>query len=157
MPKGVHGNHVRASRQHRWMPGGKLAAFLRESLAIEGLLRDPTQDELTNSEWFLRQPIALASLLHIQHIYAPGCPLRDRSGMNVYVGSHVPPLGGLGIEPALEAILEQAASSNNPWRTHCAFETLHPFMDGNGRTGRILWARHMLSLGRWIVGGAAHG
>jgi hypothetical protein len=22
MPKGIHGNHARASRQHRWRPGG---------------------------------------------------------------------------------------------------------------------------------------
>ena len=26
----------------------------------------------------------------------------------------------------------------------CRYETLHPFMDGNGRSGRILWAWQMI-------------
>ncbi len=30
---------------------------------------------------------------------------------------------------------------------HVAFEDIHPFEDGNGRTGRILWQIHRLNLG----------
>lgn len=36
---------------------------------------------------------------------------------------------------------------DDPWKMHVAFEKLHPFMDGNGRTGRALWAWHMKQLG----------
>lgn len=32
-------------------------------------------------------------------------------------------------------------------RLHVKFEKLHPFNDGNGRTGRILWQIHRLHLG----------
>ena len=31
-----------------------------------------------------------------------------------------------------------------PFGIHLRYETLHPFMDGNGRSGRILWAWQML-------------
>ena len=34
-----------------------------------------------------------------------------------------------------------------PKQTHIAFEAVHPFEDGNGRTGRILMAIHCLKLG----------
>ena len=43
MPKGVHGNHARASRQHRWKPGGKLASngYVRVRLGQGHPLADP--------------------------------------------------------------------------------------------------------------------
>ena len=31
-----------------------------------------------------------------------------------------------------------------PYDIHRRYETLHPFMDGNGRSGRILWAWQMI-------------
>jgi hypothetical protein len=43
MPRGTHGNHARASRQHRWKPGGKLAAngYVRVRLGRGHPLADP--------------------------------------------------------------------------------------------------------------------
>lgn len=39
------------------------------------------------------------------------------------------------------------------WDMHVTFETVHPFQDGNGRTGRLLMVNHALLLGLkpWIV------
>lgn len=84
----------------------------------------------------------------LRAVYAPGKPLRDRSGMNVRVGFYVAPPGGPEIGKRLTAILKAANKGADPWRTHVDFEKLHPFCDGNGRTGRAIWAWQMKRNGR---------
>lgn len=133
---------------------GAVVNFVRESNMIEGIRREPTYVEVAETRSFLLVPLQMASVLCLQATYAPGCPLRDEPGMNVRVGSYVAPAGGPGIRRALDHLVQSVAIRDDlsrlwgdPWLVHCEFETLHPFMDGNGRTGRALWARHMLLLG----------
>ena len=71
-----------------------------------------------------------------------GAP-RACHGMNVMVGNHVPPAGGPTIIPRLAEIVDLANNEEDPYVVHHRFETLHPFMDGNGRTGRALWLWQM--------------
>lgn len=42
---------------------------------------------------------------------------------------------------------------NSVWDLHIEFERIHPFRDGNGRTGRLLMVNHALILGLepWII------
>lgn len=126
-----------------------VVAFLRESNAIEGIHRPPTDGEVEATLRFLALPsLSLDDVCEVQAAYAPGKPLRTRAGMNVRIGSHLPPPGGPGVGHALDALLQRLDDSDDPWREHIRFETLHPFLDGNGRSGRALWAWHMLEVGR---------
>lgn len=114
--------------------------FLRESLGIEGIYRDPTGAEVDATLDFLAGDMSVASVIALQAVYAPGNPIRDKPGMNVQVGGHVAPRGNQYMREQLEHVLDNA----DPWSGHVAFELLHPFMDGNGRTGRAVWAWLML-------------
>jgi fido (protein-threonine AMPylation protein) len=68
--------------------------------------------------------------------------------MDVRVGNHIAPEGGPDIPRQLQRILDKAnRASDGPWSVHIAFETLHPYMDGNGRAGRAIWAWQMRRLG----------
>ena len=120
-------------------------AFLRESLAIEGIHRAPTQAEINATYAFLTGDLDVDAVIALQAVYAPGMPLRDQPGMNVRVGRYVAPPGGTHMRNALAAIMGSMAS---PYKLHIQFELLHPFQDGNGRTGRAVWAAAMLEVGQ---------
>lgn len=51
------------------------------------------------------------------------------------MGDHVAPPSG----PEIVSQLEKVLLIKNVWEQHVAYETLHPFTDGNGRSGRALW------------------
>lgn len=125
--------------------------FVAESNRIEGIDRPPTREELFATREFLAlSHVTHGDLENLARVYVgERGRLRREAGMDVYVGSHVPLKGGPEVPVRLEQVLRDVNESEfSPWLNHCAYEDLHPFMDGNGRTGRALWAWDTLHRGR---------
>ncbi len=122
-----------------------LEDFVRESNRIEGILRDPTEDEIVAHKLLRALPqIAVSDLEIFVAVVQPGAQLRRQLGWDVRVGNHIAPPGGPIIEAQLGDLL---AGDLSAYKKHCVYETLHPFTDGNGRSGRALWL--------WQMGGEA--
>ncbi len=125
-----------------------ISEFVRESNTIEGINRDPLDHEIRETERFLSLPaVGVGDLRQLAIAYGGGrARLREQPGMDVCVGNHLPPSGGPKIKEMLVELLDELDGSD-PWVWHNKYETLHPFMDGNGRTGRALWLWQMQNAG----------
>ena len=118
--------------------------FVTESNAIEGIHRDPTQEELAEFARFMElDKVTVQELEQFVSIYEPSARLRRERGMNVRIGGHYPPVGGPKIEQKLTNLLLDIEAGLGAYEAHLRYESLHPFSDGNGRSGRMLWARQM--------------
>lgn len=126
-----------------------LQSFLAESLLIEGIDRPPTGTEIEATSQFLALPtIAVVNVVDLVAVYAPRAQPRFTRGLNVVVGSHVPPAGGPDVRRALAGLLGLVNDRKlSPHEAHCRYEDIHPFTDGNGRSGRAIWL--------WQMGGRA--
>src|SRR5690554_2452124 len=89
-----------------------LEDFIRESNKIEGIYRDPTEEELRETERFLDLNILeVCDLERVVSVYQPGALLRDKVGMNVSIRSggriiHTPPAGAPKVRRVLKQILD---------------------------------------------------
>lgn len=126
----------------------ELSAFLTESNRIEGITDEPTGDQIAEAMAFLNQTVLTVPLLErLAKIFA-GAELRRRPGMNVRVGNHRPMSGGPQVEEQLECLCDEINEGRlSAHGAHILFELLHPFMDANGRVGRLIWL--------WIHNGTA--
>lgn len=128
-----------------------VARFLQESNAIESIFRPPTKDEKKATMDFLHLDVVrVKDLEELVDVYAPSNKLRKRIGADVRIGSYYPPKGGPEIKKNLVAIL-MGMKVDSPWQTHILYESLHPFTDGNGRSGRALWLWQMYKTGTWSM------
>ncbi len=133
----------------------QLEEFVHESNRIEGIVRE------VGDLQFAREVVATQEFVNCDYPTVVGlcdfvatvtsralhpAVLRDKPGMNVQVGDHFPPHGGPEVEVALETILRNLYRLT-PFQAHVEYECLHPFTDGNGRSGRVLWL--------WMLGGKA--
>jgi hypothetical protein len=107
-------------------------------------MRLPTSAEMEATGAFLMGECTVDAVIALQAVLAPNKPLRDKPWMNVRVGNYIAPKGSQYMREQLDHVLQCA----DPWGCHVEFEKLHPFIDGNGRTGRAVWAWMMLHTGK---------
>ena len=123
--------------------------FVRESNKIEGIMRDPTPHEIeAHIDFVSLTEVTPETLAVFVSVIQPDAVLRDRVGLNVQVGSYIPPAGGPHIVTMLQELLDRGSAlhprnETKAYNQHIGYEKLHPFTDGNGRSGRALWLWHM--------------
>lgn len=118
-----------------------LREFVRDSNRIEGILSVSLAEVQAHERLLARPRIEVVDLVGFVEVIAPGKPLRDQFGHDVRIAGHVPPRGGPAVGSCLVRLLVKVnAARLTPYGAHVAYELLHPFMDGNGRSGRALWA-----------------
>ena len=128
---------IQMSREYRYT----LEDFIRESNAIEEIFRDPTQAEIDEAKRFeALDELRLEDLERFVKIYQPNAQLRSHPYLNVRIGNHIPPQGGAEVVAKVHGLLNLANErSLSAYELHHKYEQLHPFTDGNGRSGRMIW------------------
>lgn len=125
-----------------------LRAFVKESNKIEGIGTVREREIEAHAAFLMLDKITVDALEHFVDCVQPGARLRDKPGMNVRVGNHIAPPGGPEIRDVLQTLLDAVNDGGEPYEGHRLYETLHPFIDGNGRSGRALWLWQMNRLKR---------
>lgn len=137
-------------------PVASMAEHIRQSNLIEGY-DDPEFDKQSMKAWkFLARQEAIdravvqtlqKTIVESQDDLSPMERGQYRYAQ-VWVGDHQPP-NALRIPELMESWLNNMAfySDHTPKELHVEFEKIHPFVDGNGRTGRMLMWWHELKLG----------
>jgi Fic family protein len=145
-----------------------IAAFLAESNRIEGyeysvddylealegtptghVHVDNSVDAFRAVELFMLDPMAEERVLILHRIQMQGLLPYNEAGyyrrVQVYVGNYVPPKAEI-VPIMMQGWIQAFNDKINPaMYNHLAFEHIHPFIDGNGRVGRLLWAWDLLA------------
>lgn len=122
-----------------------MKAFLKESFSIGATQRPVTRKVVQATDRFLAlRMLSTADIIDLVEVYEPNARLRSHADMLMAPTCFKHPPGGAEILRSLEEIL---LNEFHPWTAFVRYIILHPFTDGNGVSGRTLWAWKMLQQG----------
>lgn len=114
-----------------------LRKFVEESNRIEGIHVTSLEEVAAHAKLLELSELTVPDIQEFVSTVQPDAVLRNKVSVpGVRVGNHIAPRSGPEIEEQLKALLFDAS---DPYDTHVEYETLHPFTDGNGRSGRAVW------------------
>lgn len=131
-----------------------IPAWVRESNLIEDI-DDPGEDRRSYNAWlwFKKQPLTLEIILKVhRRITWKQLSKEDRGHWRVcqvWVGGREG-IRHENIPGAMAEWLNHNQTAQRKWtiqEAHVAFEHIHPFIDGNGRTGRMIMNHQRMSEG----------
>ena len=160
--KGGYLNHLlirSESISSSWIEGNRvtpkklaIAEVLQQgkSVALDVIANVRATEEAIDELADRQRPVTVSDIERLQHVIEPSLPAGVRQEQNWVGGSGWSPLRAEFVPPPeteVHRLLENlaefvTATAGNPVvraaLAHAQFETIHPFIDGNGRTGRAL-------------------
>jgi len=120
----------------------RLMEFAKESNRIEGIINAEANERMFEKlEAFLK--FRELTAVRVCGFNEWG-KLRHKEGMNVRIDGRQCLPGGDSLKHQF-ALIIHTLSERSAFVNHVDFERLHPFTDGNGRTGRAIWLWQMVN------------
>lgn len=130
--------------------------FLIESNAIEGVYDMDSFNQAAHAWNYLEKQdkLSIGVILRTHKILSVHSNLLpNQKGyfryIDVQVGGHLGAAPHM-IRPLMDDWIEEANFFNDPESDHIKFEKIHPFVDFNGRIGRMLWNWKLVKMGEPI-------
>lgn len=126
--------------------------FIRESNAIENVYDDAAVGSSLNAwEYLLEQEETTHDVVKGAHRRIMEDRQPDIAGeyrtVGVRVGDDIPPKPAVVPDEMDTLLAEEPSDPVEALVWHVDFERVHPFADGNGRVGRLLYAWHCYRMG----------